>query len=227
MAPASDNRNADNAASDRPTAFQALRRWVLGGRQPDQRFHALASGDDDGDVESVHPEPPNGAPKGTATAATTPVATSPAGEKVEDYSLAAFFRIYARAFNLLGEEVSLGYKLAVANIFLSVALLAEPLLFGRVINALTLLGSDSSASTTARLWQQLLPLLLVWSAFSAFGACASIFIGLYADQLSHRRRHVVYAEGACPRPPLLVRRSPSPHRTTHATHPTQQCTNQR
>jgi ATP-binding cassette subfamily B protein len=101
----------------------------------------------------------------------------------------SFFYIYYRAFLLLGDEVRLGVALGVANIFLSIALLAEPVLFGKVINALTQLGDGSGSS----LWTTLLPLLISWSSFSLFGACASIFIGLFADQLAHRRRHVVYA----------------------------------
>ena len=178
-----------------------------------QRFEALHD-DDDGDVES--PAIASTAPKGTTTASAPASASVAVASSNKDYAASDFIRIYLRAFNLLGDEVSLGYKLAVANIFLSVALLAEPLLFGRVINALTLLGNDSTTSTTStttRLWQELLPLLLAWSAFSAFGACSSIFIGLYADQLSHRRRHVVYAEGSSrleSRRPLASRRANPP-----------------
>jgi hypothetical protein len=46
-------------------------------------------------------------------------------------------RLYARVLGLLGPQVSLGWMLAVANVALAIALFAEPVLFGRIIDTLS------------------------------------------------------------------------------------------
>ena len=109
--------------------------------------------------------------------------------KDQDPSLFSFefFYTYYRAYLLLDDELWIAIVLAIANIFLSIAQLAEPVLFGQVINQLTQLNTNEG-----QMWQRLFPLLIAWSSFSLFGAVASIFIGLFADQLAHRHRHLVY-----------------------------------
>ena len=47
-----------------------------------------------------------------------------------------FLRLYSRVLRLLGPEARLGWVLAVANVALAVAQFAEPVLFGRIIDAL-------------------------------------------------------------------------------------------
>ena len=47
-----------------------------------------------------------------------------------------FVRLYTRVLELLGPEARLGWTLAVANLALAAAQFAEPVLFGRIIDAL-------------------------------------------------------------------------------------------
>ena len=47
-----------------------------------------------------------------------------------------FFRLYSRVLALLKPEARLAWILAIANILLAAAQFAEPVLFGRIIDAL-------------------------------------------------------------------------------------------
>ena len=49
----------------------------------------------------------------------------------------SLFRLYARVLSLLGNDRRLVGGLAVANVALAVAQFAEPMLFGRIIDRLT------------------------------------------------------------------------------------------
>ena len=44
-------------------------------------------------------------------------------------------RLYIRVLDLLGSEARLGWILALANLALAIALFAEPVLFGRIVDA--------------------------------------------------------------------------------------------
>ncbi len=92
--------------------------------------------------------------------------------------------LYARVLGLLGSEARLGWLLAFANVALAIAQFAEPVLFGRIIDALTKARPDMQ-------WTDLLPLLLAWSSFGLFVIGCSVFVALHADRLAHRRRHAV------------------------------------
>lgn len=93
-------------------------------------------------------------------------------------------RLYARVLGLLGSEVRLGWLLAFANVALAVAQFAEPVLFGRIIDALTKAVPGTG-------WADMLPLLIAWSSFGLFIIACSVFVALHADRLAHRRRHAV------------------------------------
>ena len=95
--------------------------------------------------------------------------------------------LYSRALDLLGPDRRLGWVLAFANVALACALFAEPILFGRVIDALSL-APRSAASTT---WLMVWPLLLVWIGFGLFTIACSTAVALFSDRLAHRRRHAV------------------------------------
>ena len=56
-------------------------------------------------------------------------------------TLKVYFQVYYLVFALLGNELCVAKLLAFANIFLSIALLAEPVLFGKVINVITSISS--------------------------------------------------------------------------------------
>ncbi len=94
--------------------------------------------------------------------------------------------LYGRVFGLLGPDKRTARWLMLANVMLVLALLAEPILFGKVIDALT-----SHASNPASIWQAVMPLLLMWVSLGLFGIACSALIALFADRLAHHRRHVV------------------------------------
>lgn len=98
--------------------------------------------------------------------------------------------IYARALSLLGPLAKVGAALAIGNLALAVAQFAEPILFGRIIDAL------AGAQGKGRLpeYAELMPLLGAWVAFGLFNIVAGVLISLHADRLSHRRRLGVLTE---------------------------------
>lgn len=55
------------------------------------------------------------------------------------------FHLYARVLGLLGSQMRLGMVLALANVALATAGLAEPVLFGRIIDALASAQSAGGA----------------------------------------------------------------------------------
>ena len=101
------------------------------------------------------------------------------------------FRLYGRVLVLLGPEARLGWFLAVANLALSAAMFAEPVLFGRIIDALA--GSQKAGAEPLTFYA-LLPLLGAWAGFGLFTILCGVFIALHADRLSHRRRQAVLAD---------------------------------
>ena len=87
---------------------------------------------------------------------------------------------YRRALGLLAPERWLAGSLVVANVIIGVILLAEPILLGRVVDAL---------STGAGAFS----LIGLWAALGLFGILASMVVALAADRLSHRRRLIAMA----------------------------------
>jgi ATP-binding cassette subfamily B protein len=96
-------------------------------------------------------------------------------------------RLYSRALDLLGPDRWLGWVLAFANVALACALFAEPILFGRVIDALSLAPRSAASATWLMVW----PLLLAWIGFGLFTIACSTAVALFSDRLAHRRRHAV------------------------------------
>jgi glucan exporter ATP-binding protein len=101
-----------------------------------------------------------------------------------------FVRLYIRVLRALGREARLGWWLAAGNIALAAAQFAEPVLFGRIIDAL--IGVQSKAA--APLWPDLLPLLGAWVGFGLFTIGAGALVALHADRLAHRQRHAVLTD---------------------------------
>jgi ATP-binding cassette subfamily B protein len=99
----------------------------------------------------------------------------------------SFTRLYSRVLQQLGPDVRLGWFLAFANVALAIAQFAEPVLFGRVIDALTGLQAKGLEAT----WASLKFLLLAWVTFGLFTIVCSTVVALYADRLAHRRRNAV------------------------------------
>jgi glucan exporter ATP-binding protein len=100
-------------------------------------------------------------------------------------------RLYTRVLGLLGPEARLGWLLAFANLALSAAMFAEPVLFGRIID--TLAGSQKAGAEPLT-FNALLPLLGAWAGFGLFTIVCGVFIALHADRLSHRRRQAVLSD---------------------------------
>jgi ATP-binding cassette subfamily B protein len=91
-------------------------------------------------------------------------------------------RLYARVLQLLGKEATLGWVLAGANLLLATTQFAEPVLFGRIVDALS--GGPTQGTSV---WA----LLLAWAAFGLFTIGSSAAVALYADRLAHRQRQVI------------------------------------
>lgn len=96
----------------------------------------------------------------------------------------SFLRLYARVFDMLGPQKRLGVVLALANVGLAVAQFAEPVLFGRVIDALV----GAQAANRSPSMMELSNLLLIWGGFGLFSIAAGVLLALHADRMAHRRR---------------------------------------
>jgi ATP-binding cassette, subfamily B, beta-glucan exporter len=96
----------------------------------------------------------------------------------------SFLRLYARVFILLGPEAKLGVFLAGANILLAIAQFAEPVLFGKIVDALVRAQTAGRAPSM----DELAPLLGGWVAFGLFSIASGVTLALHADRLAHRRR---------------------------------------
>jgi ATP-binding cassette, subfamily B, beta-glucan exporter len=94
-----------------------------------------------------------------------------------------FLRLYARVFSLLGPAARTGWLLGLANAALAAAQFVEPVLFGRIIDALV--GGPSAGVIG------LVPLLTAWALFGLFTIGCGVLIALHADRLAHRRRQAV------------------------------------
>ena len=104
--------------------------------------------------------------------------------------MAGLLRIYGRTLALLGPQAKVGVALAIGNLLLAVAQFAEPILFGRIINAL----AGAQGTSAAPHFSDLLPLLAAWTGFGLFSIGAGVLISLNADRLAHRRRLGVLTE---------------------------------
>jgi ATP-binding cassette subfamily B protein len=94
------------------------------------------------------------------------------------------FKTYVRVLGELAPERRLVITLALANVVLAAAQFAEPVLFGRLIDALSR-GQGSGAKVT---WADIGMLTAAWVAFGLFNIGASVLVALHADRLAHRRR---------------------------------------
>src|SRR5580698_10309462 len=102
----------------------------------------------------------------------------------------SFIRTYLRVLGLLGNEARLAITLAVANIALAVSQFIEPVLFGRIIDAL----SGALPEGLAPAAHVLAPLIGAWVGFGLFIIVAAAVVAWFADRLAHRRRNLVLAD---------------------------------
>jgi ATP-binding cassette subfamily B protein len=102
----------------------------------------------------------------------------------------AFIRIYLRVLALLRPQAKLAITLALANIALAGAQFVEPVLLGRIVDALS---GALPAGLGPAAWM-LAPLIGAWVGFGLFIIIAGTLVAWFADRLAHRRRNMVLAD---------------------------------
>lgn len=83
--------------------------------------------------------------------------------------------VYLRALGLLAAEKWLAITLALASVAIATIQLAEPILFGWVVDAL----SRAEGAFT---------IIALWALLGLFGIFASVIVAVISDRLAHRRR---------------------------------------
>ena len=84
-------------------------------------------------------------------------------------------QIYRRALSLLATERGLTIWVALSGVAVAAVQMAEPVLFGRVVDALSR-------------GQEAFPIIGLWAALGLFGIVASVMVAVVADRLAHRQR---------------------------------------
>ena len=100
-------------------------------------------------------------------------------------------RLYARVLGQLGPEMKLGVGLAFANLILAMATFAEPILFGRIVDAL--IGKTGAGAGQPVTFERLYPLIAAWIGLGLTTIIVGVFVSLHSDRLAHRRRLAVMA----------------------------------
>jgi glucan exporter ATP-binding protein len=90
-------------------------------------------------------------------------------------------RIYSRVLAMLAAERSLAIALAAASVAIGLVQLAEPILFGRVVDTLAH-------------GQAAFPYIGLWAVLGLFGIIAGAAVAVFADRLAHRRHLAAMAE---------------------------------
>lgn len=85
-------------------------------------------------------------------------------------------RLYVRVLSLLAAERALAITLALGNLAVACVFFIEPMLFGKVVDALS---GDSGRA---------MQLIVLWAVVGFLGVAAGVWTSLYADRLAHRRR---------------------------------------
>ena len=100
-----------------------------------------------------------------------------------------FLRTYLRVLGLLRADARLAVTLALANIALAGAQFVEPVLFGRIVDAL----SGALPAGVGPAARALSPLIGTWVAFGLFIIGAGTLVAWFADRLAHQRDNLVLA----------------------------------
>jgi glucan exporter ATP-binding protein len=93
----------------------------------------------------------------------------------------SLFQVYTRALQYLAIHKLRVSAIVMANIVLAVITIAEPILFGRIIDAI------SSKETVT-------PMLLMWAGLGVFNTIAFVLVAREADRLAHTRRSTLITE---------------------------------
>ena len=89
--------------------------------------------------------------------------------------------VYKRALGLLAPEKRLAIMLTASSVAIAVVQLAEPVLFGWVVDALSK-GSGA------------FDLIGLWAALGILGILAGVVVAIFADRLAHRRRLIAMSD---------------------------------
>lgn len=103
-------------------------------------------------------------------------------------------KLYARVIGLLSPDRWIAILLAISNLALASFQFAEPILFGRVVDALSKGG-------------EAMTYVAMWAGVGFLGVVAHVLIALHADRLAHRRRLAAmsaYFEHAIALPPTFL-----------------------
>ncbi|MBU2190418.1 MAG: glucan ABC transporter ATP-binding protein/ permease [Alphaproteobacteria bacterium] len=93
----------------------------------------------------------------------------------------SLLEIYWRALRYLGADKKRVALVCSANVILAIVVIAEPILFGRVIDAIT----DK---------REVVSTLALWASLGAFNIVAFVFVARSADRIAHARRAGVLCE---------------------------------
>ncbi|MBR0554083.1 glucan ABC transporter ATP-binding protein/ permease [Ciceribacter sp. L1K23] len=93
----------------------------------------------------------------------------------------SLLQVYVRALSYLAAYKAKTTVIVIANIVLAVITIAEPILFGRIIDAISE-GADASG------------VLLIWAGFGVFNTIAYVLVAREADRLAHGRRASLLTE---------------------------------
>lgn len=99
-------------------------------------------------------------------------------------SVVTTFTTYLRVLRELGSERRRAAVLLLANVTLAATQFAEPILFGRVIDALSRPRDPAHPLT----FSELTPLIVAWVAFGLVSIGGGVIVSFHADLLSHRAR---------------------------------------
>ncbi len=93
----------------------------------------------------------------------------------------SLFQVYSRALSYLAAYRFRVWMVVIANVVLATITIAEPILFGRIIDAIS-----SKSNVT--------PMLLMWAGFGLFNTVAYVLVAREADRLAHGRRATLLTE---------------------------------
>ncbi|MDO9416650.1 glucan ABC transporter ATP-binding protein/ permease [Pararhizobium sp.] len=93
----------------------------------------------------------------------------------------SLYQVYYRALQYLSAYRLRVSSIVMANIVLAVITIAEPILFGRIIDAISSKGDVSK-------------MLIMWAGFGVFNTVAYVLVAREADRLAHGRRATLLTE---------------------------------
>ena len=101
----------------------------------------------------------------------------------------SLLHLYLRVLEMLGPERRLGLVLACANVLLAASQFADPVLFGRIVDALA--RNDTGPQPLS---SNVTVLIAAWVGFGLFTIICGVLVALHADRIAHRRRQAAITD---------------------------------